>query len=81
MIINSKTCSMKIAIVAFFGVACIGALCQLSPWTCSKRALICAVIIYALCRGAVKVVNRIILNALVKSQLNKQEESVSGSHE
>ncbi len=81
MIINSKTCSMQMAIVAFFGVACIGGLCQLSPLTCSKRAFTCAVIIYVLCRCAVKVINRIILNALVKSQLNRQEEPVSGSHE
>jgi hypothetical protein len=81
MIINTKTCSIQMAVAAFFGVACVGALSGLSPWTCSKRALISAFIVYGMSRCALKVINWIILNALVKSQVNKQEDSASGNHE
>jgi len=81
MIINSKTCAIQVAVGVFFAVACMGGLSRLSPWTCSKRALISALVIYALCRCAFKVVNKIILNALVRSQMSKQEDSASGNHE
>jgi hypothetical protein len=81
MIIDSKHCSIQLAVTAFFVTTCVGSLCGLSPFTCCKRALISALIIYALCRCTVKVLNRIILSALVRSQMNKQEESVSASNE
>ena len=81
MIINTKTCSIQIAVAAFFCVACMGAISGLSPWTCSKRALISAFIIYGMSGCALRVINWIILNALVKSQMNKQEDSTSGNHE
>ncbi len=81
MIINSKNCAIQMAVAAFFGMACLGGLSGLSPLTCTKRALISALVIYVLCRCAVKIINGIILNALVRSQMNKQEDSASGSHE
>lgn len=81
MIINSKFCSIQMAVAAFFGVACVGGLSGLSPWTCSKRALISACIIYALCRCAIKVINKIILSALVRSQMNRPEDSASDNQE
>ena len=81
MIINSKTCSIQMAVAAFFGMACMGGLSGLSPWTCSKRALISAFIMYGICRCAINVINKIILNALVKSQMNKQEDSASDNQE
>ena len=81
MIINSKLCSMQLAVIAFFGVACAGSLYRLSPLTCCKRALTCAFILYVLSRCAVKMINRIIIHALVKSQMNQDEEQNRGSHE
>ncbi|MCF7972275.1 MAG: hypothetical protein K9N55_00510 [Phycisphaerae bacterium] len=81
MIINSKIFSIQLAVAAFFGVACAGSLCRLSPLTCCKRALICAFILYVLSRCAVKMVNKIIMSALVKSQMNQEEEQNRGSHE
>jgi hypothetical protein len=81
MIINTKNYSIQIAVAAFFCVACMGALSGLSPWICSKRALISAFIIYGISSCALKVINWIILNALVKSQMNKQEDSASGNQE
>ncbi len=79
MIINTKTCSIQIAVAAFFGVACMGAVSGLSPWTCSKRALISAFIIYGMSGCALRVINWIILNALVRSQMNKQKDSTRGN--
>jgi hypothetical protein len=81
MIINSKLVSIQSAVAAFFGVACAGSLCRLSPLTCCKRALISAFILYVLSRCAVKMINRIIMHALVKSQMNQDEERNRGSHE
>jgi hypothetical protein len=81
MIINSKNCSMQMAVATFFGVACMGGLSGMFPWTCSKRALISAFIVYGMCRCAIKVINKIILSALVRSQMNKQEDSASGNQE
>lgn len=79
MIINSKTCSVQMAVGTFFMVACVGAILGLSPWTCSKRALISAVVIYGMCRCAIKVINKVILSALVRSEMSKQEDSASGN--
>jgi len=81
MIINSKTCSVQLAVIAFFVMACVGSLWGLSPLTCCKRALISALIIYGLCLCVVKILNKIILSALVRSQMSKQEEPVGASHE
>ena len=81
MIINPKTCSIQLAVIAFFVMACVGGLCRLSPFTCCKRALMSALITYVLCRCVVKILNNIILSALVRSQMNKQEEPVGANHE
>lgn len=81
MIINSNNYSIQIAVIAFFITTGVGTVFRLAPLTCSKRALICACIAYILSRCTIKVINKIILNALIKSQISKQEESYRGNIE
>ncbi len=80
MLLIVKSISVKVAVICFFGIAVVGWLGSLSPFTCCKRAMIAAVVAYAATALAVKAINSILISAMTKSQMDRQEgaSSVSG---
>ncbi len=79
MPLHVRSISVSVAVICFFGIAVIGWISDLSPFTCCKRALTAAFIVYVVASLAVKAVNTILINAIVKSQMNQQKEKDSDS--
>jgi hypothetical protein len=65
-------------VIFFFGLSLVGWIGGLSPFTCCKRSLVGAVAAYIAAAYAVKVINAIVLNAMIKRQIDKQREQSGG---
>jgi len=59
--------------MSFFGLAIIGWVSNLSPFTCCKRALAGAALAYIAAALAVKAINAILIHAMITNQMNKQK--------
>jgi len=79
MPLHVRSISVSVAVICFFGIAVIGWISELSPFTCCKRALTVAFIVYVVASLAVKAINAILINAMVKSQMNQQKGKASDS--
>jgi len=64
-----------LAVTAFFAVSFIGLFYGLTPFTCCKRAFLCAAAIYLAASIAVNIVNAILTSAIIESHTNKQKET------
>ncbi len=74
MIFNTKTIAVNLAVIFFFMTGLIGWLSGHTPFTCCKRSLIAAALIYISCSIASKAVNFILFNALISNEMQKQKE-------
>ncbi len=81
MPLHVRSIAVSIAVISFFGIAVIGWISGLSPFTCCKRALTGAALAYGIAACAVKMINAILISALTKSQMNQQKEQNSGSRD
>lgn len=79
MLLNTKSISVSIAVLSFFGIAVVGWFTGLSQLTCCKRALAAAVIAYIGTSIALKVVNAILINVMVDSQINQPKDAANDS--
>jgi len=78
MPLHHRSIAVNIAAVCFFGIAVIGSFSGLSPFTCCQRALAGSVVAYVVTVLAVKAINAILMDAMIKYQINKQKEKDSG---
>ena len=78
MPLHVRSIAVSIAVICFFGVAIIGWVSGLSPFTCCKRALAGAVLAYIAGILTVKAINAILINAMITKQMNQQGEKGSG---
>jgi hypothetical protein len=74
MPLNVRSIAVSIAVICFFGLSVIGWISGLSPFTCCKRALTGAVCAYIISAYAVKAINAVLINAMIKSRMNQQKE-------
>lgn len=81
MPLHTRSIAVSIAVVCFFGISIIGLISGLSSFTCCKRALAGAVVVYIVTAFAVKAVNAILINAIITSRMNKQREKDRGGKE
>ncbi len=81
MPLHARSIAISTAVVCFFTVSLIGWASQLSPFTCCKRAMITAFAVYVVVALAVKAINSILINAMIKSQINRQQEENAGDGE
>ena len=79
MLLNVRSISITSSVIIFFIIAIVGWCSALSPLTCCKRSLIAAVIAYAITACAVKLINAILMNAIVNSQTNQQKKELNNS--
>ena len=77
MPLHVRSISLSAAVLCFFTVSLIGWVSGFSPFTCCKRALIAAFVVYVIAALAVKAINAILINAMVNSQMNQREEKTS----
>ena len=72
-----KSISMSLAVLCFFVIAVIGWLAGLTPFTCCKRAVLGAVVVYVISSMVVRIVNRILIDAMLKAQMKQQNGDVA----
>lgn len=73
MLLHVRSTAITLTVIAFFTLSIIGWLSELSPYTCCKRALFGALCVYFVTKLAVKVINAILVNAMVTSKENKEK--------
>jgi hypothetical protein len=79
MPLNDRAISISIAVMCFFGVSVVSSIGGVSSFACCKRAIAAAVVMYIATSLVVKIINAILISAMVNSQINKQKESADGS--
>ncbi|MFA5424029.1 MAG: hypothetical protein WC374_09260 [Phycisphaerae bacterium] len=71
MLLNQKRTAAAAAVLAFFTVSIIAAAFKNCPFTCCKRALIAMAAAYFFTAITVKIINIILLDAIISKQLDK----------
>ncbi len=79
MPLHVRSISVSVAVICFFGIAVTGWISDLSPFTCCKRAVTAAFVVYVVAALAVKAINTILINAMIKNEMNQQKERNSDS--
>ncbi len=77
MPLNVRHIATNFAVITFFALGFVCWVSGLSPFTCCKRAGGGAAIAFIAAVIAVKVINAIIINALIDFNINKQKEDTS----
>ncbi len=78
MPLNTRKIAVNIAVILFFALSFVGWINGLPPFTCCKRAVGGALLAYLAVTLAVRIINVILMNAIITKQLNKQRENSSG---
>ncbi len=74
MPLHVRSISLSLAMIFFFTVSLIGWVSGFSPFTCCKRALTAAFIVYVITALSVRAINAILINAMIDSQMNPNKE-------
>ena len=77
MPLHARSIAMSTAVLCFFTVSLIGWASGLSPFTCCKRAVTAAFVVYVVAALAVKAINIILINAIIKSKMDQQKGKAS----
>ncbi len=81
MPLHVRSIAVNIAVICFFATGTIGWVSGLSPFTCSKRALAGALVAYVIAVCAVKAINAILFDAMVKSQMKQLKEKTGDNQD
>lgn len=71
MPLKHRHIGIKTAVIFFFIFCVLGLSCGHCPYTCCKRALAAAVITYILAVVVVKIINTVILEAMISKHVEK----------
>ncbi len=77
MPLDVRAIAVKAAVIGFFVLSLVQVFAGLSPFTCCKRAGIGAAITYLATAMAIKAVNAIITDAIIKKQVRRHREQNS----
>lgn len=71
MPLNARYIAVTVGVISYFGMSFISWISGLSPFTCCKRALTGAVVAYIAASLVVKVINAILISAMIASRANQ----------
>jgi hypothetical protein len=71
MLLQPRPIAFTAAVIGFFALSIVGSIGGLSPYTCSKRALLGAVITYWAASTATRAVDAILTRAMITNRINK----------
>lgn len=75
MPINVRKAAINLAVICFFGLSVVTMFKGLSPFTCCKRAIIGAVLVYIAASIAVRLINMILIDAMITKQIEQGSDS------
>ena len=75
---DQKSTAMTVAVLVFFITSIIGAFCKNSPFTSCKRSLIAMLAAYVFTTIVVKIINAILLHAIISKQVNRTLQRTRG---
>ncbi len=75
MPLDVRSIAVKFAVLCFFCVAIVGFFSGLSPFACSERAVIGALIAYVAGTFATRIINAVLISAMAAHQANKRKEN------
>jgi hypothetical protein len=73
MPLNVRSNAINISVISFFFLSIVGWISGLSPFICCKRAMIGAVLVYIVTIFIVRVINMILLDAIINKQVEKEK--------
>ncbi len=79
MPLNVRSIAVTIAVLSFFGLGLIGGLSGLSAYICCKRALAGAFVVYVCSCIAVKLINMILIDAMITDRLNQENNRIASN--
>jgi len=74
MPLQTRPAAIKMSVLAFFLVAIIGQCYGVSSFYCCKRAMLAAIAAYVVTTLFIKVINFVLLNAMIDKEVDKQRE-------
>ena len=74
MPLHVRPIAISAAVIFFFFFSFVGWFSGLSPYVCSKRALMGAALVYIAGSWAVKAINSILVSAMISNEINQQED-------
>lgn len=79
MLLPGRPIAISIAVVFFFGLSWIGWAKGFPLFTCGKRALIGAIVIYVIVSLSIRAINSILISAIITKHINRKEGKDSDS--
>ena len=77
MLLQIRSLAVSAAVVFFFVISLVGSLGGVAPFTCCKRGLLGALVAYVTAAAAARMVNAILMQAMVMSHVDKDK---AGDH-
>jgi hypothetical protein len=78
MPLNPRTIALTVSILAFFTTSIVSAFCRNCPFTCCKRAVIAMLAAYVFTTIVVKVINVVLVDAIISKQVNRTLNRLKG---
>jgi uncharacterized membrane protein YedE/YeeE len=78
MLLNQRKLAITAAVFAFFTTSIVAAFCRNAPFTCCKRALVAMFVAYIFVTTMVRIINAILVDAIISKQVNKTLKGFKG---
>jgi hypothetical protein len=72
MPLQTRPIAISAAVLCFFVLGVVGSLSGLAPFTCCRRALLGAALLYLVATIAVRVINAILTQAMIADRIRKE---------
>jgi len=80
MPLQVRPTAIMVAVLFFFVIALVDWFSGLDTFTCCKRAVTGAVLSYVAVALAIRLINVILLNALIDNQVNKRKQEINSGN-
>jgi hypothetical protein len=72
MLLQTRSLAVSTAVLCFFVLGIVGSLSGLSPYTCCRRAVLGATLVYLVTAVAVRAINAILMGAMISDRIRKE---------
>jgi len=72
MLLQTRSLAVSTAVLCFFVLGIVGSLSGLPPYTCCRRAVLGATLVYFATAVAVRAINAILMGAMISDRIRKE---------